>query len=74
MIMIPIILGIYDHGDIYSVARYNIFRQIYLFTIFIMFKVFIVDEILFHDEIVGIEDEKYILILEHVILLSGTPT
>ena len=49
--------------------------RIYLFATFIMFKVFIAYEILLHDVTVEIEDEKYVsilMILEHVIFLSGT--
>ena len=75
MILIPIVLGMYDHDDISPIAQYNISMQIYMFATFIMFKVLIVYEILVHDEsheTMEIEDEKYILILEHVIFLSGT--
>ena len=72
MILIPIVLGMYDHDDISPVAQYNISMQIYLIATFIMFKVLIVYKILLHDETMEIEDEKYILILEHVIFLSGT--
>ena len=65
MILSPIVL------HISQVAQDNITLRIYLFVIFIMLKVFIIYEIVLHDAIVKIKDD-IIIILEHVIFLSGT--
>ena len=61
----------YNHDDISPFSVYNISMKIYLLSIFVMFHVFIVYEISFHDKTLEIT-EKYILILEHLIFLSGT--
>ena len=60
----------YNHGDISPFSVYNISMKIYLLSIFVMFHVFIVYEISLHDKTLEIT-EKYILILEHLIFLSG---